>query len=181
MQLRRSLLVAGLSMLVTASCGVFGVGGKSAVKVATPSVATSEPIKVVIETNSRSNGCAALHVLVRAVKRTDYPRMEYEEAARFLRDGVDDKTLEWLVLMPGEECEREIMRPLGSDIALFFMFASPSEHWKWLVTSERKDLVRCEVEDNRACVTSPNSERPRSQDVASRFGLERKRCRSYAE
>jgi hypothetical protein len=141
----------------------------------------SEPVKVVFETNSRSNGYSALHVLVRAVKRTDYPRLEYEEAAQYLRNGADEKNLEWLVLMPGEECEREILRPPGSDIALLFMFASPSEHWKWLVPFENKELVRCEVEDNRACVITSKSESSRNHAIAGNFDLERKRCRSYTE
>ncbi|MGC4067264.1 MAG: hypothetical protein QM784_22005 [Polyangiaceae bacterium] len=107
MQLRGSLGVATLAALLTTSCGIFGSSGGTAAKSPAPSVATTDPIKVVFETDARSNGCSALHVLVRQVKRTDYPRVEYADADRWLRDGSDDKTLDWLVLMPGEVCERE--------------------------------------------------------------------------
>jgi hypothetical protein len=175
------VLGVAVSSLLAVSCGLFGGGAAGGAKVAASSATTTEPIKVIFETDARSNGCAALHVLVREVKRTDYPRVEYEDAARWLRDGSDDKTLEWLVLMPGEECEREIRRPAGRDVAVFFMFASPSEKWKWLITSEKKDMIRLAVVDKRACTTAVNTEPSGSRDAPVSSGHARKRCRAYAE
>jgi hypothetical protein len=181
MQLNRSLLLAVPSSALIVSCGLFGGPRESVVNVTVPSVANTAPIKVVFETDSRSNGGSALHVLVREVKRTDYPRVEYEDAARWLREGSDAKTLDWLVLMPGEECERELGRHVGSDVALFFMFATPSVEWKWLITSEEKEPVRLAVVDQGACTRSVNSEPSRSRDAVPYSSPKRKRCRSYDE
>jgi hypothetical protein len=126
------------------NAGVLGLGlllaglGCSSQKAA--SAPKLETLRVRIETMADANRGTALHVLVRETSKTDYPRVDYEDVASSLLAESDPKTLDWLVVLPGEKREVVLQHAKGTAIAVYFLFTEPGPRWKALVAEHTRDV-----------------------------------------
>lgn len=120
--------------------------------------AAPEPVTDVVEMTIRTthdtNRGTALHVLIRETSKVDYPRVQYEDVANTLLADSDPKTLDWLVVLPGQAHEVRFTRPKGAAIAVYCLFTDPGRRWKALVNEndvERVELVigRDQITDAR--------------------------------
>ncbi len=97
-----------------------------------------------IRTTDDANGGTALHVLVRETSKADYPRTQYEDVAASLLVESDPKTLDWLVMLPGQARDVSFERPKGGAVAVYFLFTDPGRRWKELLDDtsvKRVELV----------------------------------------
>jgi predicted component of type VI protein secretion system len=99
-----------------------------------------ETLRVRIETTGDANRGTALHVLVRETSKTDYPRVDYEDVASTLLAESDPKTLDWLVVLPGQQREVVLQHAQGTAIAVYFLFTEPGQRWKALVEDHAREV-----------------------------------------
>jgi len=123
--------------LLAALLAVWGLGCSSQKPANAPKL---ETLRVRIETMSDANRGTALHVLVRETSKTDYPRVDYEDVASSLLVESDPKTLDWLVVLPGEKREVVLQHAQGTAIAVYFLFTEPGPRWKALVADHARDV-----------------------------------------
>jgi hypothetical protein len=79
-------------------------------------------------------------VLVRETSKTDYPRVDYEDVASSLLAESDPKTLDWLVVLPGERREVVLQHAKGTAIAVYFLFTEPGQRWKALIAEHAREV-----------------------------------------
>lgn len=99
-----------------------------------------ETLRVRIETTGDANRGTALHVLVRETSKTDYPRVDYEDVTSTLLAESDPKTLDWLVVLPGQQREVVLQHAKGTNIAVYFLFTEPGQRWKELVEDHAREV-----------------------------------------
>jgi predicted component of type VI protein secretion system len=99
-----------------------------------------ETVRMRIATADDANRGTALHVLVRETSKTDYPRVDYEDGANTLLAESDPKTIDWLVVLPGQQREVVLEHPKGTAIAVYFMFTEPGQRWKQLLDDPVKQV-----------------------------------------
>jgi hypothetical protein len=99
-----------------------------------------ESVRMRIATSDDANRGTALHVLVRETSKTDYPRVDYEDVANTLLAESDPKTIDWLVVLPGQQREVVLEHPKGTSIAVYFMFTEPGQRWKQLLDEPVKQV-----------------------------------------
>jgi predicted component of type VI protein secretion system len=129
----RSSRLPGAVMLVAAGLGL-GCSQKHA------SAPKMETVRMRIATADDANRGTALHVLVRETSKTDYPRVDYEDVANTLLAESDPKTIDWLVVLPGQQREVVLQHAKGTSIAVYFMFTEPGQRWKQLLDDPVKQV-----------------------------------------
>ena len=124
---------------------------------------TAAVVPEILDAVTAANRGTALHVLVRETSKTDYPRVDYEDVASSLLAESDPKTLDWLVVLPGEKREVVLQHAKGTAIAVYFLFTEPGPRWKALVADHVRDVGflvgRDQIED--ALSTGTVQVRPR--------------------